>query len=333
MFLMLGAIASHAVTVESVRKKMGSRFEVLAVAPDRAQAERAVEAAYAEIDRIEALISSWREDSQTSAINRRAGQGPVIVSSELFALLRRALKVSKLTGGAFDVTFASAGRYWNFHSPHPRLPDAEEIRRALSSVGFDKVKLDEDALTVELLDAGTRIGFGAIGKGYAANRAVAVMKAAGIEAGVVSAGGDLMSFGRKENGAPWSIGIADPLHRDAAFAHLDLTDTAVVTSGDYESFVEIDGQRYAHILDPRTGYPVAHLRSVTVICPDAELADALATGVFVLGPTKGLELIDRLHGIEALLIAANGEILTSKNLKTLNLPAVSAGDTTVETPR
>jgi len=309
------ASAAAAASPKSVRKKMGSRFEVTAVASDEAAAWRAIEAAYAEIDRIEALISSWREDSETSALNRRAGSGPVGVSPELFQLIRRALSVSELTGGAFDITFAGAGNLWDFKSPSPRLPEPAAVAAALADVGFRLVRLDPRAGTVELARPGVRIGFGAIGKGYAANRAVAAMKELGVRAGVVNAGGDLLAFGRREDGRPWTVAIADPRAPDRPFALLDVGDRAVVTSGDYESFVMIDGVRYAHILDPRTGYPVRGVESVTVICPDAELADALATGLFVLGPRAGIELVDRLHGVEALIVDADGEPHGSANLE------------------
>ncbi len=309
------AISSHAETVKDVRKKMGSRFEITAVHADLEQAARAVDRAYSEIDRIEAMISSWRPASATSEVNRQAGRRPVAVPEELFNLLRRSLKLSELTGGAFDVTFAGVGRLWDFQAEAPALPDAGEIRRALAHVGYRKVVLDPAEGTVFLDDPGARIGFGAIGKGYAANRAVLVLKENGIRSGVVSAGGDLVAFGRREDGRMWDIGIAHPLHRDRVFARLPLSEQAVVTSGDYESFVTIDGQRYAHILDPRTGYPVAHLRSVTVVCPDAELADGLATAVFVLGPDEGLELVNALKGIEALLVDAEGELHFSGGLR------------------
>ncbi len=309
------AVTAHAETVRDVRKKMGSRFEITAVHADPELAERAIDRAYGEIDRIESMISSWRPTSVTSEINRQAGRQPVAVPEELFNLMRRSIKLSELTGGAFDVTFAGVGRLWDFKAEVPRLPEGEEIRRALAHVGYKKIVLDAAERTIFLDDSEARIGFGAIGKGHAANRAVFVLKAGGIESGVVSAGGDLVAFGHKEDGSLWDIGIAHPLHRDQVFARLPLSEQAVVTSGDYESFITIDGKRYAHILDPRTGYPVADLRSVTIVCPDAELADGLATAVFVLGPDEGLKLINALRGIEGLLVGPNGELLFSDRLR------------------
>jgi thiamine biosynthesis lipoprotein len=239
---------------------------------------------------------------------------PVPVSPEVLALVRRSLEVSRLTAGAFDITFLSVGRLWDFKAARPRLPDPEALRQALGGVGADKVVIDAGAGTVFLSDPRTRIGFGAIGKGWAANRAAAVMRAQGAAAGVVNAGGDLLAFGRREDGRPWRVGIANPLDRDRVFGYLEVTDQAVVTSGDYENFVIIDGERYSHILDPRTGYPAKEVRSATVVCPDAELADALATAVSVLGVEKGLALLDALNGVEGLLVDAAGKIHLSKNL-------------------
>ncbi len=314
------ASASDAETVKDVRKKMGSRFEITAVHPDSKQASDAIDRAYAEIDRIEAMISSWRPTSYTSEVNRQAGVAPVAVPRELFNLVRRSLKLSELTEGAFDITFAGVGQLWDFKSgsgvtDRPSLPDPEAVRRALEHVGYRKIVLDPAALTIWLDDPESRIGFGAIGKGYAANRAVFVLEENGIANGVVSAGGDLVAFGRKENGDPWDIGIAHPRYRDHLFARLPLSDQAVVTSGDYESFITVDGKRYAHILDPRTGRPVDHLRSVTIVCPDAELADGLATATFVLGAESGLRLINTLRGIEALIVDTEGKMFFSDHLR------------------
>lgn len=301
--------------VKQSRPAMGSPFEVTAVHPDPATAEAAVVAAYAEIDRIEALISSWRESSETSAINRNAGQQPVAVSEELYQLIRRAIRVGALTAGAFDISFAALGGLWDFKAAEPRLPDPEAVERALADVNFHDIELNGDRLTVFLPRPGMRIGLGGIGKGYAANRAVAVLREMGASGGLVNAGGDLVAFGQDAEGASWRVAIADPINEGRVFAYLDLTEQAVVTSGDYERFVEIDGKRYAHILDPRTGYPVEGARSVTVICPDGELADALATSVFVLGPEAGLAIIDQLRGIEALVIDEGGKLHFSADLQ------------------
>ncbi len=320
------ASATSAETVKDVRKKMGSRFEITAVHADLETAGRAIDRAYAEIDRIEALISSWRPSSVTSEVNRQAGRRPVKVPEELFNLVRRSLKLSELTGGAFDLTFAGLGGLWDFKAETPNLPEADAIRAALNHVGYQKVVLDAAERTIFIEDPKARIGFGAIGKGYAANRAVFVLKENGIKSGVVSAGGDLVAYGRREDGGLWDVGIAHPQYRDQVFARLPLSEQAVVTSGDYESFITIDGKRYAHILDPRTGYPVEHLRSVTIVCPDAELADGLATAVFVLGPQEGLKLLNALRGIEGFLVDASGGLHFSDRLRSqLQFPEQEQG--------
>ena len=307
---------STLISFKDERVKMGSPFGVTAVAPSEEQARQAVEAAFAEIDRIENRISSWRADSETAALNQNAGQGAMAVSDELFGLVRRSLAVSKLTGGAFDITFAGAGVLWDFKAKPPKRPDAEALERSLGRVGYEKVVLDAEARTIELLLPGMRLGFGGIGKGYAANRAVHTLKELGITGGLVNAGGDLVAFGRQADGGAWTIGLADPMSPDTVFASLDLVDQAIVTSGDYERFFEVDGVRYAHILDPRTGEPVRGLRSVSVVCPDGELADALATSVFVLGVDEGLRLVNSLRGVEALIIDQDGRLHPSKSFHT-----------------
>lgn len=306
-----------AATVKDARGKMGSQFEITAVHPDAAQAQAAIDRAYAEIDRIEAIISEWRDTSEVSAVNGAAGDHPVAVSAETFELIRRSQKVSELTDGAFDITWLSVGRLWDMKAADPQKPSQQAIDAALASTGYRHVILDAGARTVFLDRPGTKIGFGGIGKGYAANRAVQTLRDAGVSGGIVNAGGDLSAFGKREDGSSWRIGIADPFHRDQTFAYIDLADQAIATSGDYERFVVIDGKKYSHIVDPRTGYPAEELRSVTIICPDAELADALATGVTVLGVERGLGLINRLKNVHAFLVDSEGKIHQSKRLPTL----------------
>ena len=315
LLVVLVATAAHAATVKDVRSKMGSRFEITAVHDQEAAAHEAVEAAWAEIDRLEAMISSWREDSETSAVNRNAGVRPVRVSPELFRLIRRAVKVSELTAGAFDITFAGVGDLWDFRSGESAVPGRERIAAALRHVGYRRIVLDEERGTVFLDDPGARIGFGAIGKGYAANRAVFVLKEHGVRGGLVSAGGDLVAFGRREDGEPWSIAIAHPRDPKRVLARIPLTEQAVVTSGDYEQYFIHDGRRYSHIIDPRTGWPASGLQAVTVICPDAELADALATAAFVLGIEEGLALVEPMEGVEALFVTETGEVRSTSNVR------------------
>ena len=293
-------------TLKWSRSKMGSLFEITAVHEDPAQLRVALDAAYEEIDRLEKRISSWISTSETAEVNRNAGKVPVAVSSALFGLVRRSIKISELTEGAFDITFAGFGQLWDFKAEVPVVPPAEAIAEAVKHVGYHHIQLDPRARSIFLDDPKTKIGLGAIGKGFAANRAAAVLKSHGVRGGVVNAGGDLLVFGRQENGQPWTVSIADPRKPGRIFGRVALSDQAIVTSGDYERFFLVDGKRYSHILHPKTGYPVPWMRSVTVLCPDAELADGLATAVFVMGVEKGLALINRLERVEALFIDGEG---------------------------
>ncbi len=298
-----------------VVKLMGSRFEVTAVSPSDNLNRQAVQAGIAEIQRIESLISSWDANSQTSAINSAAGTKAVPVDPELVGLILRAQKVSELTAGSFDISYAALDPIWKFDGSLTKIPDSQQVKASIKLINFRQVVVDTLKGTVMLLQPNMKIGFGAIGKGYAANRAKLVMQKLGVKNGLVNAGGDLIAWGHQTDGTPWRIGIVDPNDKDKIYAWLAIRNQSVVTSGDYERFVEFNGVRYAHIIDPRTGYPVRHTKSVTVVSPDAELSDALATAVFVMGPVKGLELINKLKQIECLIVTADNQMLFSKNLK------------------
>ncbi len=298
-----------------VTRMMGSRFEIIAVTSDSLSAIKAIDAGFDEVNRIEQLISSWLPNSQTSKINRMAGQSPVQVSPELYHLIYRSIKVSILTEGAFDISFAGMAPLWKFEGQEVQeLPDSAGVAQAAQTANYKHVLLDSEQKTVFLTEPGMKIGFGAIGKGYAANRAMSVMKAQEINSGMVNAGGDLITWGKSQDDKDWSIGIADPSNKDQIFAWLSLPDMALVTSGDYEKYFVYNNERYGHILDPRTGYPSKGIKSVSILCPDAELADALATAVYVMGEQKGMTLIDQLKGIECLIITEDDRVLQSKNL-------------------
>ncbi|MCF8461625.1 MAG: FAD:protein FMN transferase [Flavobacteriales bacterium] len=316
---LLGTISIQSKAQHSVSqnvKLMGSAFAFTAIHADSVLAKKATDAAIAEVQRIESLISSWNSQSETSAINQNAGVKPVKVSLELLQLIERSLKVSKISNGYFDISFASIDKIWTFDGRSITAPDQFTLSQSVSKIGFDKIIIDKEKGTVFLKEEGMKIGFGAIGKGYAANRAKKVMTELGIMAGVVNAGGDLISWGNQPNGKPWSIGIADPKDKENIISWLDITDMAVVTSGNYEKFVLIDGKRYGHIINPKTGWPVTGLLSVTIVCSDAELADALATTVFVLGKDEGLKLINHLTGVECILIDEENQMHYSNNIKT-----------------
>jgi thiamine biosynthesis lipoprotein len=294
---------------------MGSSFELVAIANIESNRNKAIEAAIVEIDRIENLISSWKPNSETSQINTQAGIEPVRISLELFNLIERTIKISDLTNGAFDISFNSLNPIWTFDGREMEAPDSTLIKSSVSKINYKNIILDRQQQTVYLKEKGMKVGFGAIGKGYAANRAKMIMIDHGIKSGLINAGGDLIAWGKQENGDPWKIGIADPAKEKEYIAWLSVSDKSVVTSGNYEKFVIIDGKKYGHIINPRTGFPVEGIQSVTLVSPDAELSDALATSVFVLGVQQGLELVNKLKNVDCLIIDDENKIWTSDHLK------------------
>ena len=293
---------------------MGTDFTITVVAPTSEIGHLHISDAILEIRRIEALISSWQETSETSLINRNAGVQPVTISEELFDLIKRSLQISKLTDGAFDITYASMDRIWNFDGSMKKMPNDEAIKVSVEKVGFNNIVLDNTNKTVFLKNKGMKIGFGGIGKGYAADMAKALLIKNGVVAGIINASGDMNTWGTQPDGSPWQVAITNPLNKDKAFALLPIKD-AVVTSGNYEKFVVFNDIRYSHIIDPRTGYPSTGIISVTVFAPKAELADALATSVFVMGASTGIDRINQLPGIECIVISTDGTIFTTENIK------------------
>jgi thiamine biosynthesis lipoprotein len=293
---------------------MGSRFEITVVTRNQAQADYQIDQAVAEIRRIESLISSWDPRSETSEINRQAGIKPVKVSGELFELIGRCLELSRLTDGAFDISYASMDRLWSFDGSMKDLPSAKEITASVARVGYQKIQLNRADQTVFLKEKGMKIGFGAIGKGYAADKAKDLLREKGVVAGIINASGDMSSWGTQPGGKPWQVAITNPMDKTKSFGLLPMAEGAVVTSGDYEKFVHFDGKRYSHIMDPRTGYPATGIASVTVFAPKAELADALSTAVFVMGIETGLDRIDQLDGIECIIVDDSGKLFTSEHI-------------------
>lgn len=301
-----------------VLKLMGSRFEITVVAQSADEGNGYIDAAVAEIERIEKLISSWDPNSQTSMINNNAGVQPVIVDKELFQLIKRALKISELTQGAFDISFASMDRIWKFDGSMNTMPTEEEIKESVSRVGFHNIVLNEEQTSVFLKFSGMKIGFGAIGKGYAADKAKALLQSMGVTGGIINASGDLTTWGTQFDGNDWMVAITNPLNHEQVFSWLPVVDAAVVTSGNYEKYVEFNGIRYTHIIDPRTGYPSTGIRSVTIFTKKAELADALSTSVFVMGLDIGMDFINQLKGVECIIVTDDNSIHTSENIKIEN---------------
>ena len=297
-----------------VLQLMGTRFEITAVASDATFADEGIEAGINEVQRIEKLISSWNEHSQTSEINKNAGIHPVKVDKELYDLIARSLRVSKLTNGAFDISFASVGHLWKFDGSMKEPPPQQAIEASIAKINYQNIILNAKETTVFLKEKGMKIGFGGIGKGYAAEQAKSVMRAMGIKSGVVNAAGDLTTWGRREDGKIWDVAIARPDKSRQILGWLKVDESSVVTSGNYEKFFMYEDKRYAHIIDPRTGYPTTGIKSATIVCSNAELADALATTMFVMGKDDGIALINQLKGIECLLITDDDKLVSSKNL-------------------
>lgn len=317
LFAPLGLIAQSYHTYSKDTLLMGSAFAFTAVHEEAKQAELAVNKAIIEVGRIESLISSWQAHSQTSAINKSAGIQPVKVDWELFQLIVRSQKIAELSKGYFDISFASIDRLWTFNGDTVEMPTEAKLMASVALINYKAISLNSEDTTVFLEKKGMKIGFGAIGKGYAADRAKLVMQSEDVKSGVVNAGGDLLAWGNKANGSNWNIGIANPQVKDEVLIALPIKDGAIVTSGEYEKYVIIDGKRYGHIINPKTGIPATGLLSVSVLAPTAELADALATTVFVLGERDGMTLINHLEGVEGIIITEQNKVLYSNNLKHL----------------
>jgi thiamine biosynthesis lipoprotein len=286
-------------------------------AVDAAHVRMLFDAAAAEIVRIEKLMTTWDPSSEVSRINAAAGKEAVLVGDETFDVIRESLHASEISDGCFDITFETLHGLWKFDQdldPHP--PSAADVRARVKFLGSRHVKLDADAHTVMLDEPHVRIGLGGIAKGYAVDRASRVLKDGGLPSFYVQAGGDLFTQGQKPDGSPWMAGIRDPRGAEGDyFAVMPVTDHAFSTAGDYERAYLVGGKRYHHIIDPHTGYPATASRSVTIWAPTALLADEIDDAVFILGPEKGLALVESLDGVGAVIVDAKSRVFTSKRLE------------------
>ncbi|MFD2938271.1 FAD:protein FMN transferase [Spirosoma flavum] len=295
-------------------KLMGSRFDITIVAADSLSAERHIDLVIAEVTRIENLISDWKADSQISLVNKNAGIAPVRVDPEVLALTERALHFSKITDGAFDISFAAMDRIWKFDGSMTKMPSSETIKKSVEKVGYQNIVLDRGNSTIFLKRKGMKIGFGALGEGYATDRCRDMMLAKGIKAGIVNGSGDMSTWGKQPGGRDWAVGITNPLHKDTVFAVVPLRQSAVVTSGSYEKFVVFNGKRYSHIINPSTGYPATGVSSVTVFGPSAETANGFSTSLMVLGKETGLKLIKKYPQYTYIMITDEGQVFSSSSL-------------------
>ncbi|CAM4409154.1 FAD:protein FMN transferase [Zobellia roscoffensis] len=299
---------------------MGTRFDVTVVSSNEDLGYINIEEATAEIQRIENMISAWNPDSETSLINLNAGVKPVKVSQELFMLIERAKQISEITDGAFDISFASMDNIWRFDGSMTEFPPYEAVRESVKNVGYENIILDPLEKTVYLSKKGMKISFGAIGKGYAADKAKELLVSKQVLGGIINAAGDLTTWGTKATGEKWLIGIANPLSDEKIFSWLPIVESSVATSGNSEKFVIFDGLKYSHILDPRTGYPSLGINSVSIFAKSAELCDALATAVYIMGKEEGLALINQLGGTEVILVDAANKVYTSSGILLDELP-------------
>lgn len=298
-------------------KLMGCGFVLTAVHQDPQVAWDAIRAGVAEIQRIEDMISSWKEGTYTHRINSHAGISPVWVPAELYALIERSLRVSRLTYGAFDISGTLARDYWKFdRGEHEWLPEAR-LHELRQRIDYRAIQLNPEQQTVFLQQKGMKIGFGGIGKGYAAYRAHRVMAAMDIEHGLINASGDLMAWGSPPQQSLWDVWIPDPEQRNRPLVEFAIPYGSVVTSGNYENYTLIDGKRLSHIVDPRTGMPVEALKCVSIVCPNPEFGDALATAISVLGIRDGLALVNRLNGVECLIIDKDNQRYFSDHLNSI----------------
>lgn len=294
---------------------MGGRFDITIVAKDSLLAEQNIDEVIAEITRIENLISDWKPDSQVSEVNQNAGINPIKVDREVFELTQRAIQFSEATNGGFDVSFAAMDRIWKFDGSMTEMPSADAIKKSVEKVGYKNIILDSVQSTIFLKLKGMKIGFGALGEGYATDKCRNMMLAKGIKAGIVNGSGDMTAWGKQPNGKDWNIGMTNPFHPEELFAVVPLNNGAVTTSGSYEKFVVFNGKRYSHIINPATGYPATGLCSVSVFGPDAETANGLSTSLMVLGQKQGLLLLKKYPDYSCVMITDKGKLVKSKNFK------------------
>jgi len=282
---------------------MGNRFELSVLSDDSIWANDCIDCAISEIQRIEKLLTTFNDQSQTNHVNRMAGIAPVKVDKEVFDLVERSIRISELTQGAFDISYGSIDkRFWNFDTTMTTLPDARTLKESVRLINYKNIILDHRSQSIFLKEKGMRIGFGGIGKGYAADKAKIVMQKMGVTSGIVNAAGDLAAWGKQANGEPYTVGIASPAGDHHPFSFLKISDLAVATSGNYEKYAEVNGKKYSHTIDPKTGFPVSGIKSVTIISTNAEIADALATPVMVMGAQAGIYMINQMKDIACIII-------------------------------
>lgn len=296
-------------------KLMGSAFELLVVEEEPQKADLLLNAGIEEIRRIENLLSEFLPDSDTSRLNNHAWNEPVTVDKECFDLIERCIGISKLTEGNFDISVSPLKKLYSFKNAQFEMPAENLIRETLTHLGFRKILTDRQNRTISFDNNRMRISFSAIGKGYASDMVKQLWLGAGVKSGFINASGDLNAFGSKPDGSPWKIGIADPDDRNKILLFIPLYNASVATSGDYEQFFMVNNVRYSHTINPLTGMPVTGVKSVTVFSPGAELSDALATAVNVMGVRKGIDFINQLPHTHCIMIDDKNKVYFSNKMK------------------
>jgi len=309
--LLLVAVPARAEWFYREEAIMGTRVAVELWSEDAALAARAMEAVIAEMRRTDELMSTYKPESQLSAVNAHAFERPVAVDPEIIEVVVRSFDFSRMSDGAFDVTYASVGYLYDYRAR--QRPSDEQVAAALPAVDYRQVQVDRERNTIRFLRDGVRIDLGGIAKGYAVDRSIDQLRKLGIEHAMVNAGGDTRLIGDRR-GKPWIVGVRDPRNEGKMVTRLPLENEAISTSGDYERYFEEDGVRYHHILVPGTGDVARAIRSATIIGPDATLTDGLSTTVFVLGVERGMALVSRLPGVEAIIVDKDGRIFYSDGL-------------------
>jgi FAD:protein FMN transferase len=326
--LLIAGCARDGGLYKETRTIMGTYVTITAVrgALPEVVVRAAVNDAFAEIVRVDDLMSTYKPESQLSLVNARAGEGPVKVDRELAETVKDALDIAAMTGGGFDPTVEPLVKLWGIASKDARVPSESEIQNAVRLVDYRDVAVDLGRSTVVIKRKGMSIDLGGIAKGYAADRAVEALRKGGVTAGIVAVAGDLRLFGKRPDGRLWRIGIQHPRDKDALIAKLDVTDAATSTSGDYERYFIKNGVRYHHILDPKTGYPARGLVSVSVLAPKSWLADSLATGLFVMGPDRAYAFAKAHPQIEVLMVKDDGSVLSTGRFEKLGVSHIELGE-------
>lgn len=291
---------------------MGSRFEIGILEKDSSTAREKIHLAIEEIKRIEKKISEWDSTSCVSKINQNAGIAPVEVDKELFSLTQKALYFSKISSGAFDISIASMDKIWRFDGSLDKIPSHQKIKKSIEKVGYQNIVLDSVRSTIFLKKKGMKIGFGATGKSYSADKARELMQSLGVKAGMINASGDIAFWGEISDLKPWKIGIYNPIKGGVMEIIQARGALSVATSGDYRKFIEFKGKRYGHIINPKTGYPSYGVASVTIVGKNTEIANGFSTSIMVLGEKKGKKLMKLFPNYEYFIVLSSGKILKSK---------------------